>query len=58
MRCVVDAHAVPLFKPVLSNIELAAILGGERGGFSVILLVENPCEEVILELHGRVLEEC
>jgi hypothetical protein len=39
------------------NVELIAVLRGECGWFGVILFVENPCEEVVLELRDKVLEE-
>ena len=55
--CIVDVHRVPLFKTIFRNMELVAVLCGERRWLAgVVLPVKDTGEKVVFELHNKVLQ--
>ena len=51
----IDVHAVPVFKVILSDIEIVAVVLREYGWLGVILPVKGMGEKVIFELNNKVL---
>ena len=55
---VIDIHAVPLLEAVFGDVEPVPVLCRECRCLSILLFLENAGEEVILEFHDEVLDEC